>query len=139
LGEAKADAPAQPAAEAASNAAREQFAETMLGVPAPDLDGQASPDQESPPVPAQRTYATSSPVDESRALMTSGPLGAREVHSSEWDSPDTLPRPAAATTESGPTPELRVAHLLRRLRRTIPLYAPLPESIRKVIDSDQSH
>jgi hypothetical protein len=69
--------------------------------------------------------------------MTSGPLGTREVHSSEWDSPDTLPRPLATASEV-PTPEMRTAHLLRRLRRTIPLYAPLPESIRSMIDRDQS-
>jgi hypothetical protein len=69
--------------------------------------------------------------------MTSGSLGAREAMSSEWDSPDTLPKPFATASE-GPTPEMRVAHLLRRLRRTIPLYAPLPESIRKLIEPDQS-
>jgi hypothetical protein len=115
--------------------------ETLLGVPAAKADVPVPRRSETPPAVAQRApYTVSSYANESRALMTSGPAyGAREAHSSEWDSPDTLPRPAAlGEGEQGATPEMRVAHLLRRLRRTIPLYAPLPENIRKLIDSDQS-
>lgn len=114
--------------------------ETLLGVPVAKADVPVPRRSETPPAIAQRgAYTASSYADESRALMTSGPYGAREVHSSEWDSPDTLPRPlATGEGEQAPTPEMRVAHLLRRLRRTIPLYAPLPENIRKLIDSDQS-
>ncbi|MET0412692.1 MAG: hypothetical protein ABW217_15420 [Polyangiaceae bacterium] len=116
--------------------------ETLLGVPAARAEMPVPRRSETPPAMAQRTaHTASSYADESRALLTSGAYGAREVHSSEWDSPDTLPRPiATGEGEQGATsPEMRVAHLLRRLRRTIPLYAPLPENIRKLIDSDQSH
>jgi hypothetical protein len=114
--------------------------ETLLGVPAAKAAAPGPRRSETPPAIAQRSpHTLSSYADESRALMTSGPYGAREVHSSQWDSPDTLPRPAATGEgEHGATPEMRVAHLLRRLRRTIPLYAPLPENVRKLIDSDQS-
>jgi hypothetical protein len=117
---------------------RDNFAETLLGVSAAEPEPQRAA-ASRPAAPAQRTVAYASPsyAGESRALMTSGPLGTREVHSSEWDSPDTLPRPLATASEV-PTPEMRTAHLLRRLRRTIPLYAPLPESIRSMIDRDQS-
>jgi hypothetical protein len=133
--------PAAAVEPAATDAARERPVETMVGTPALTANEPGTRDSASPPAPAQRGigHGAASYADDSRALMTSGPLGAREVVSSDWDSPDTMPKPfASANASEGPTPEMRVAHLLRRLRRTIPLYAPLPDSIRKMIESDQS-